>query len=79
METSIYPFLRLDTWLWCPVVLRKTTVWVGCSVSRAHKTWSRSFLFKDFPFLHCDLALVSDLFFPKIELFELFYHSYFLK
>ena len=51
---------------------------MGCSVSRAHKTSSRSFLFKDFPFLHCDLALVSDLFFPKIELFELFYHSYFL-
>ena len=21
---------------------------MGCSVSRAHKTWSRSFLFKDF-------------------------------
>ena len=26
----------------------KTRVWVGCSVSRAHETWSRSFLFKDF-------------------------------
>ena len=24
-------------------------VWVGSLVSRAHKTWSRSFLFKDFP------------------------------
>ena len=32
-----------------PAVLVKTRVWVGCSVSRAHKTWSRSFLFKDFP------------------------------
>ena len=24
---------------------------MGCSVSRAHNTWSRSFLFKDFPVL----------------------------
>ena len=32
-----------------PAVLVKTRVWVkGCSVSRVHKTWSRSFLFKDF-------------------------------
>ena len=66
MAVCLQLFLRLDTWFWCPVVLVKTRVWVGCSVSRAHKTWSRSFLFKDFPFLHCDLALVSDLFFPKI-------------
>ena len=29
----------------------KTRVWVGCSVSRAHKTWSRWFLLKDFPFV----------------------------
>ena len=32
-----------------PAVLVKTRVWVkGCSVLRVHKTWSRSFLFKDF-------------------------------
>ena len=30
------------------MVLVKTRVCVGCSVSRAHKTWSRSLLFKDF-------------------------------
>ena len=30
-----------------PAVLVKTRVWVGCSVSLAHKTWSRSFLSKD--------------------------------
>ena len=34
---------------WRPAVLVKTKFWVGCSVSRAHKTWSRSFLCKDFP------------------------------
>ena len=28
--------------------LVKTRVWEGCSVSRAHKTWSWSLLFKDF-------------------------------
>ena len=39
--------------------------------------------FQSFP--HCDLALVSDLYFPKkllnllIELWELFYNSYFDK
>ena len=37
-----------STRLWRPAVLVKTRVWVGCSVSRAHKTWSRSFLLKDF-------------------------------
>ena len=26
--------------VWRPAVLVKTRVWVGCSVSRAHKTWS---------------------------------------
>ena len=31
------------------MLLVKTRVWVGCSVSLAHKTWSRSFLLKDFP------------------------------
>ena len=31
-----------------PAVLVKTRVWVGCTVSRAHKTWSRSLLLKDF-------------------------------
>ena len=34
--------------LWRPAVLVKTRVWMGCSVSRAHKTWPRSFLLKDF-------------------------------
>ena len=33
---------------WRPAVLVKTRVWVGCSVSRTHKTWSRSFLLKHF-------------------------------
>ena len=37
-----------STRLWRPVVLVKTRVWVGCSVSPSHKTWSRTFLFKDF-------------------------------
>ena len=32
-----------STRLWRPAVLVKTRVWVGCSVSRAHKTWSLSF------------------------------------
>ena len=31
-----------------PAVLVKTRVWVGCSVSRAHKTWTQQFIFKDF-------------------------------
>ena len=30
----------------------KTRVWVGCSVSRAHKTWSQLLLLKDFPLRH---------------------------
>ena len=34
--------------LWCPAVLVKTSVWMGSSVLQAHKTWSQSFLFKDF-------------------------------
>ena len=39
-----------STRLWRPAVLVKTGVWVGCSVSPAHKNWSRSFfIFKDFP------------------------------
>ena len=43
--------LMTSTWLLRPAVLVKTRVWVkGCSLSRAHKTWSRSFLFKDFQF-----------------------------
>ena len=29
-------------------VLVKTRVWMGSSVLQAHKTWSQSFLFKDF-------------------------------
>ena len=33
---------------WSPAVLVKTRVWVRCLVSRAHKTWSRSFLFRMF-------------------------------
>ena len=36
------------TRLWCPAVLVKTSVWMGSSVLQAHKTWSQSFLFKDF-------------------------------
>ena len=36
------------TRLWCPAVLVKTRVWMGSSVLQAHKTWSQSFLFKDF-------------------------------
>ena len=34
-----------------PAVLVKTRVWAGCLVSRAHKTWSRSFLLQDFPLM----------------------------
>ena len=34
--------------LWCPAVLVKTRVWMGRSVLQAHKTWSQSFLLKDF-------------------------------
>ena len=34
--------------LWCPAVLVKTRVWMGSSVLQAHKTWSQSFLLKDF-------------------------------
>ena len=30
---------------WRPAVWVKTRVWVGCPVSRAHKTWSRSLLY----------------------------------
>ena len=37
-----------STRLWRPGVLVKTRVWVGHSVSRANKIWSRPFLFKDF-------------------------------
>ena len=38
-----------STRLWHSAVLVKTRIWVkGCSVSRAHKIWSRPFLFKDF-------------------------------
>ena len=37
-----------STRLCCPAVLAKTRVWVGCSVSRALKTWSWSFLWRDF-------------------------------
>ena len=38
-----------STRLWRPAVLVKTRVWLGCSVSPAHKNWSRSFfIFKDF-------------------------------
>ena len=37
-----------STRLWLPAVLEKIRVWVGSSVSRAHKTRSRSFLLKDF-------------------------------
>ena len=38
-----------STRLWHSAVLVKTRIWVkGCSVSRAHKIWSRTFLFKDF-------------------------------
>ena len=33
-----------STRLWRPAVLVKTRVCVGCSLSRAHKTWSQSFL-----------------------------------
>ena len=33
--------------VWRPAVLVKTRVWMGCSVSSAHKTWSRSLLFED--------------------------------
>ena len=36
------------TSLRCPAVLVKTRVWMGSSVLQAHKTWSQSFLFKDF-------------------------------
>ena len=38
-----------STKLWRTAVLVKTRVWVGWSVSRAHKTWSRWFLI--FPFV----------------------------
>ena len=37
-----------STRLWCPAVLVRTRVWLGCSVSRAHKTWSRSLLLEGF-------------------------------
>ena len=36
------------TRLWCPAVLVKKRVWMGSSVLQAHKTWSQSFIFKDF-------------------------------
>ena len=38
---------------WRPAVLVKTRVLVGCSVSRAHKTWFWSLLFNDFPLNLC--------------------------
>jgi len=50
-----------STRLWLPAVLVKTRDWVECSVSRAHKTWSLSFLFKDFP--RCDVGF-AQLFMP---------------
>ena len=50
-----------STRLWYPAVLVKTRDWVECSVSRAHKTWSLSFLFKDFP--RCDIGF-AQLFMP---------------
>ena len=37
----------LKRW-WRPAVLVKTRIWVGCSVSRGHKTWPRWFLFEGF-------------------------------
>ena len=40
-----------STRLWCPAVLVKTRVWMGCSFSRAHKTWSRSLLWEGFSVL----------------------------
>ena len=52
-----------------PAVLVKSRIWVkGCSVSRVHKIWSRSFFFKDFQsqvpsenglFVFCILELVQ--------------------
>ena len=39
---------RSTRW-WRPAVFVKTRVRVGCSVSQAHQSRSRSFLFKDFP------------------------------
>ena len=45
-----------STRLWRPVVLVQWRVCVGCSVSRAHKTWSPSFLLKDF---HVWIACVA--------------------
>ena len=48
-----------STRLWRPAVLVQWRVCVGCSVSRAHKTWSPSFLFKDF---HVWIACVAGAF-----------------
>ena len=39
---------KTSTRLWCPAVLAKIRVCVGCSISRARKTWSWSFLLRDF-------------------------------
>ena len=50
-----------STRLWHPAVLVKTRDWVECSVSRGRKTWSLSFLFKDFP--RCDVGF-AQLFMP---------------
>ena len=57
-----------STKLCCQAVFVKTRVWAGYLVSRAHKTWSRSFLCKDFQsqarsenglFLFCIFELVQ--------------------
>ena len=47
-EKIVRPQITTITRLWRPTVLVKTRVWLGCTVSRSHKTWSRSFLLKDF-------------------------------
>ena len=54
-----------STRLWRPAVLVKTRVWVGCSVSPAHKNWSRSFfIFKDFPSYSLPITPLAPAFLP---------------